>query len=482
MAVDGPGGEEAGAESAVVAVLQAALAERDRQITELKEQIKVLTEKLNQNSKNSHRPPSSDGPGRGSNEARKPKSNKKRGGQPGHRGNYRQLLPLESVDKVIDFYPEVCLGCAVALAKVPDAKAYRYQQLEIVNHRPQLTEYRRHQVRCERCGARTRAAYDAQIPSSAFGPNLTAVVGMLTGVYHLSRRKAQRILFELFGISISLGALSTLEHRTSEALKPAYEKAKQAVEQAAVKNADATPWLNLSQLVCLWVVASLEATAFSIVPNGSYKEAWPVFNKKEPSEQVGILGSDRAPVFALLWRMDHRQICWAHLTRKFISFSERDGPAGSTGRELRGYAALVFHYWYAFKVGYFTRAELKSWLCPVQRHFERALMRAASAGIPRLSRSCENMLAHREALWNFVEHEGVEPTNNHAERELRAFVLWRKGCFGSQSERGARFAERLMTVAHTARKQGKRVFDFISSSVTAYVDGLTSPQLIESVS
>ncbi len=240
--------------------------------------------------------------------------------------------------------------------------------------------------------------------------------------------------------------------------------------------------MNLSRLVCLWVMASSEATAFSIVPNGSHKEARPVFNNKEPSEQVGILGGDRAAVLVLLWRMAYRQICWAHLIRKFIAFSERDGPARSIGRELKGYALLVFYYWHSFREGYFTRAELKSQFCSVQSNFERALKRAASAGIPRLSRSCESMLAHREALWNFVEHEGVEPTNNHAERELRAFVLWRKGCFGSQSERGARFAERLMTVAHTARKQGKRVFVFISRSVTAYVNGLTPPQLIDLVS
>lgn len=481
MAVDGPGGEEAGADSALVAALRAEIAKRDEVIARLEKQLKVLTEKLNQNSKNSHRPPSSDSPGRKADEPQKPKSDKKRGGQPGHRGNYRQLLPSASVDKVEDFFPEVCLGCAGALPEIPDAKAYRYQQLEIVDHRPHLTEYRRHQVRCEGCGTRTRAAHNSQIPSSAFGPNLTAVAGMLTGVYHLSRRKAQQILFELFGISISLGALSTLERRTSEALKAAYEEAKRAVDQAAVKNADATPWLILSRLVCLWVMASAKATAFSIVPNGSHKEARPVFNNKEPSEQFGILGGDRAAVLVLLWRMAYRQICWAHLIRKFIAFSERDGPARSIGRELKAYALLVFFYWHSFRDGHLTRAELRSQFCPVQSNFERALKRAASAGIPRLSRSRESMLAHREALWNFVEHEGVEPTNNHAERELRAFVLWRKG-FGSQSERGARFAERLMTVAHTARKQGKRVFVFISRSVTAYVNGLTPPQLIDPVS
>jgi transposase len=126
-----------------------------------------------------------------------------------------------------------------------------------------------------------------------------------------------------------------------------------------------------------------------------------------------------------------------------------------------------------------TRDELQIWLRPVQRELEGALVRAVSADIPRLSGSCEDMLAHRGALWTFVERDDVDPTNNHAERELRAFVLWRKGSFGTQSERGERFAERMMTVAHTARKQGRAVLDFLASSVTAHLDGAPPPSLIE---
>jgi transposase len=115
---------------------------------------------------------------------------------------------------------------------------------------------------------------------------------------------------------------------------------------------------------------------------------------------------------------------------------------------------------------------------PIRREFELTLERAVLDEIPRLSGSCADILAYREALWTFVTHDGVKPTNNHAGCELRAFVLWRKASFGSQSERGERFAERLMTVAHTARKQGKAVLDFIVRSVKAHLDGTTPPQLL----
>ena len=97
-----------------------------------------------------------------------------------------------------------------------------------------------------------------------------------------------------------------------------------------------------------------------------------------------------------------------------MSFSERDGPAGTLGRELLDCAALVFEYWHGFKDGQLTRDELAIWMRPLQLRLEAVLERAAAADIARLSGSCADILAHREALWTFVSHEGVEPTNNHA--------------------------------------------------------------------
>lgn len=464
-----------------VAELERALAERDAEIAALRAQVAQLgklvtelSEKLNQNSRNSHLPPSSDGPGAGSRGAPTPKkneSNRKRGGQKGHRGAHRELMA--PVDEFFDLFPEVCLGCGANLPEVLDADARRYQQVELRDHRRHVTEYRRHEVECPRCGASTQAAYDpSRIPAFAFGPCLTAVVGLLTGVYHLSRRKAQRLLLELFDISVSLGALSAMERRASEALATAYDEAKREVRHAGVKHTDATSWSRSGALMSLWTIASVTATVYRIFANGARDTVRPFFGRRR-----GILVSDRASVFTF-WRMIYRQICWAHLIRKFIAFSERDGPAGEIGRELLGYAKLVFEYWQGFKDGVLTREELISWMGPVRREFELALARAAIADIPRLSRSCANMLAHREALWSFVKRDGVEPTNNEAERALRAFVLWRKGSFGTQSERGERFAERLMTVAETARKQGKAVLEFITQSVRARLDGMEPPKLI----
>jgi transposase len=165
--------------------------------------------------------------------------------------------------------------------------------------------------------------------------------------------------------------------------------------------------------------------------------------------------------------MEKRQICWSHLIRHFISFAERDGPAGAFGRELLDYAGIIFEYWHDYQDGKLSRQELAARMAPVRQQTEVALARAVAAGIKGLSGSFADILTHRYALWTFVDVAGVEPTNNHAERELRAFVLWRKRSFGTQSERGNLFAERLMTIAATSRKQNKNVLAFLTACCEA---------------
>ena len=179
--------------------------------------------------------------------------------------------------------------------------------------------------------------------------------------------------------------------------------------------------------------------------------------------------------------MESRQICFAHLLRKFVSFSERDGPVGAFGQQLLDYTGIVFEYWHAYKAGKLSRERLVAWMVPVRKQMEALLEQAVAANIKGLSGSCADILAHRLALWTFVDTEGVEPTNNHAEREIRAFVLWRKRSFGTQSDRGNTFAENLMTVAHTARKQNKHVLAFLTECCEAQREKKPAPSLFDAV-
>lgn len=460
------------------------VAERDQQVAELKAQVEALmkkveelTEQLRRNSTNSHLPPSSDGPGATSRGVRPPKKRKgtkrKQGGQKGRRGSRRQLLPPERVHEFVNHFPDACERCASELSPETDADAQRYQLVDLRDGALHVTEHRRHTVRCERCGRSTIAAYDHEaIPLSPFGPGLVTGVAMLTGVYHLSRREAQRLLRDFFRLKVSVGAISSMEARASKALISAVEEARRDVEAAPVKHADATSWLLAGITMSLWTLSTALTTFYRIFEDGRRKTIKTMFGNL-----IGILVSDRASVFGF-WEMALRQICWAHLLRAFISFAQRDGPVGAFGRELLDCAALVFEYWHGFKKGLLTREELSAWMRPVQRQFEATLRRAVAADHKRLSGSCADILAHREALWTFVVHEGVEPTNNLAERDLRPLVLWRKRSHGCRSERGLRFAERIMTVAQTLGKRGKHVFEFVREAVTAHLEGRPQPSLL----
>jgi transposase len=299
-------------------------------------------------------------------------------------------------------------------------------------------------------------------------------VALLTGVYHLSRRKTVSLLWDLLGVRISLGAVSSIEQRVSEAVAPAVEEAWDRVLEAKVKHTDGTSWLQAGVMLSLWTIATSLVTVFKVIANGQRATLkTELFTKLR-----GILVSDRAKALKF-WAMEKRQICWAHLLRKFISFSERDGPAGAIGRELIEYTGIVFEYWSDYKAGKVSRKQFRAWMVPVRVQFEALLERAMAADIKGLSGSCADILEHRAALWTFVDRHGVEPTNNHAERELRAFVLWRKRSFGSQSERGNRFAERLMTIAHTARKQNKNVLAFLAACCEPRSDETPTPSLFD---
>ena len=473
---------ESAAKDARIADLEAKLAERDariavleQQVAALMKQVAELTEKLGRNSGNSSAPPSSDSPDeRRKRNERKKSSGRKRGGQKGHGGAHRELLAPEQVDEVVDLYPPECESCWKPLPKVPDPSPKRYQQTEIPPIKPHTKEWRRHTVRCPDCGYKTCAPYDErEIPASPFGPRLMAIMALFTGIYHLSRRKTVGLLFDVLGVQVSLGALSAVEARVSDAVQPAVDAAWKKVGEADVKHTDGTSWYQAGVMMSLWTIATTAATVFKIVTDGSKATLAPLYGALH-----GILVSDRAKALNF-WAMDRRQICWAHLLRKFVSFSERDGPAAAFGHQLLDYTGIVFDYWHDFKAGKLSRETFVAWMAPVRAQMETTLAQAVASGTAGLSGSCADILDHEAALWTFVDRDGVEPTNNHGERELRAFVLWRKRSFGTQSARGNVFAENLMTIAHTARKQKKSVLAFLIDCLEARDDQTAMPSLFD---
>lgn len=458
---------------AALATEQARSAQLEARVAQLEKDLAKALELLGRNSGNSNNPPSSDPPSSKKSKKKRLK-NPRRGGQKGHTGSHRELLPPEQVSEVVDLFPSECSSCWKSLPQVPDEFPRRHQQTDLKPLAAQTTEWRRHAVVCPDCGYRTRAKYDADvIPRLSFGPRLMAVVALLTGVYHLSRRQTVRLLRELLGVGMSLGSVSAIENRVSDAVEPAVDEAMDSARGAAVKHADGTTWLRSGSLLSLWVVATTAVTVFKVLPNGQKATL-----RDELFGRVrGILVSDRATALKF-WAMERRQTCWAHLVRKFVSYSERAGPAGKLGAELLEYTSLLFAYWSQFRKGQLSRETLVERMAPVRLQLEAVLERLVSAEVLGVSGSCADILAHREALWTFVERSGVEPTNNHAERELRGLVMWRRRSFGSQSERGTHFAARMMTVAHTARKQGLEILEFLEACCAPRCVGAAAPSLL----
>jgi len=163
------------------------------------------------------------------------------------------------------------------------------------------------------------------------------------------------------------------------------------------------------------------ATVFKILPNGRSDTLRRLYGKLR-----GILVSDRATALNF-WAMERRQICWAHLLRKFVSLEERAGPAGDLGRELLEYTGVLFRYWHDYRDGKLGRNMLRAWMAPVRQPFEALLERAVAAQLEGVSGSCADMLDHRAALWTFVDHDGVEPTSQVGDR--RGGVQERPICF-----------------------------------------------------
>src|ERR671916_1723235 len=144
---------------------------------------------------------------------------------------------------------------------------------------------------------------------------------------------------------------------------------------------------------------------------------------------------------------------------------DRGGQAEPIGRWVLAEIERLFARWHRFRTGEFDRSELRRRLIPLQARLGRLLRRGQENPDRKVAALCRELTKWWAALWTFSRVDGVEPTNNVAERALRPAVLWRKGSFGSDSEAGSRFVERLLTVVATCRQQGRGLLDFLVAAV-----------------
>lgn len=471
----------------VVGTLLERLERLERQYEELKAENQLLKEQVKQNSQNSSKPPSQD-LGKGFKPKEKAPGKKKAGGQPGHEGHERRLYPIEQCQSVKDYYPDTCIDCGEPLTG-QDKEPYRVQIVELPKVVPVVSEHRFHALCCSQCGSYTRAWDEGIINGSGYGERVAAQVGVLSGQYRQSHRMVQELLRELFGVEISVGSINRLRQETSAALAGVVEAAHRYVQAQPCVNVDETSFAQgngdgqnpTGHKGWLWVMVTPLVSYFSVFLGRSQQMCERLLGEGFS----GYVSSDRFSAYNGL-SLDKRQLCWAHLKRDFTRIAERTGVSGQLGEALLGQHQQLFELWHRVRDGTVNRREFATLVAPIQQQIQTLLSEGAGYAIAqgektplaKTVRTCQQLLKVEPALWTFVTTEGIEPTNNAAERALRPAVLWRKTSFGSQSEVGSLFVSRMLTVVTTLRAQNRPVLDYLVEACHAAREGLPAPSLL----
>ena len=454
-----------------ICTLEAHVTVLEDAIQRLEATVQHLTERLQQDSRNSSRPPSSDPPQAQGRRPRGP-TGRQPGGQPGHEGHARALVPVEQVDAVVSVKPEHCRRCQQPL-QGEDPQPQRHQVTEIPPVKPVVTEYQLHQLLCSACGAMTRAEVPSGVPLGGFGPRLQAITALCTGAYHLSKRTTQNVLEHLFGVALGLGTVANLEQATTQALAEPVAEARAYVQGQTAAYLDETGWREGRQRAWLWTAVTAGVTVFVVRLSRGAKVAQELLGERF----WGYLVTDRWSAYTWYptWR---RQVCWAHLLRDIEAMMGRGGRSQEIGEALRAQVRLMFQGWHRVRDGTLAHTSFAHYMRPIRREVERLLEAGQTCGVPKTEGTCREILRVRQALWTFVRHAGVAPTNNAAERAIRPGVLWRKGSFGTQSAEGSRFVETMMTVVATLKQQHRHVLDYMTAACEAAPHGQTVPSLL----
>jgi transposase len=444
----------------------------DRRIQQLETRVEKLERELKKSSRNSSRPPSSDPP---SSPARsKDRSGRKRGAQDGHEGHGRPLLPAWAVEEVIEHWPARC-GCGHLFSKqerVPVGDPARHQVEELPPINVRVIEHHCQRLHCPECGAPSRAELPVEVAKSSFGSRLEAAVATLSVRNRVSREDAVELCEELFGARISSGTVDAIIGRTAEALSEPHEDLLAALRRSRALNMDETGWRTAGERRALWGLFDRDHAYLSIERDRHEDRA-----KDLLADTEAVVTSDRWWAYAHL-PLRRRQLCWAHLRRDFKAHAEglaAEKEFGETGLEL---CERAFWAWEVFAHTH-DRRELRRTIRTLQRQY-KPLVRSFAARRARNKRCrgmARNLLKVWPALWTFASHEGVQPTNNHAERGLRSAVIYRKLSLGSQSEEGELRTARLFSAHATCRLQRRSLFAYLSDAIAAHARGDPAPLL-----
>jgi transposase len=463
------------------------IAESEKQIADLERQLKLRR----QNSTTSSKPPSSDGLAgeprqRGS---KRKKGRRKPGGQPGHRGRWREPVPAERVNEVIEIFPPRCRHCKHRFPgrgpkPAVEGEPRRHQVTELPPIEAHITEYQCQRALCPECGKATQAALPKEAAGN-FGPQLTALIAYLTVVCRMPRRVVLELIGQVLGIQLSLGSVQNSWEEASEAVaEPCAELERQLPDQPVV-NSDETGYRTNGEKRWLWAMVAPGFVFYKIALSRGAE----VLVQLLGAAFAGVLCSDRCPSY-LKYHKGAAQFCWAHFKRNVLGVLEiaKTTDAERFCRDLLALHARLFRLWHRFRDGPgarhgpIDRQQLILKSIPLEKKFFALADRYADSDDKDVRNLATALLKNFERFFTFLYEEGVEPTNNSVERALRCAVQWRKISFGSRSPEGEVAVARLLTVARTCQMQGQPPLAYLSAAIQAHRSAQPVTQLLKTAS
>lgn len=440
------------------------------QISLMQKEISDLKDKLNKNSKNSSKPPSTD------QKLNLPSQSSKK--RKGHKGITRFLFPKEKIDKTIKCIHEKCPHCGSKSIKelsIPEI----LQQIELPEAKAIITEYILKKYQCLCCNSKSFASLPKGVPNSAFGPKLMGLIATLTGVFHLAKREAIQLITDLYEIDIGLGSIPNIEERVSNALDPIYHRIHNFILKSKyTKHFDETGWRDSGNRNFAWITSCSKA-AFYFINKHRNREVFKKLIKKEDLKRMPAV-TDRYAVYNIIGK--NHQYCFAHLIRDFKFYAERDGPDKKIGESLENKLRKICKIHRRYKKGKISLKKRNRLINFSKKRVKFWLEHGDANGSEKLYKLCEKLLCNFERLWVFLKIPDMDPTNNLAERDLRKLVIWRKKSYGTRSNRGKRFVERITTVSQTLRKNKKNVLKFIQNVIISFYKSDNLPLIDSEIS
>jgi len=456
---------------AQLATVTAELTAVTAELTAARAEIVELRAKVGKNSQNSSKPPSTDLPG-----SRPPKGKRgkrrKRGAQPGHLGRF--AAAPDHVDHVKQYRAPKCKHCRAGLASgKPVGTVVNHYVYELPEIRPTVTDHQCLDVQCANCGHVTPAELPAGVPTGQYGPSVQAMTALMRGELRQSMRQTSAVMTQILHVPMSTGMVAKTQDQVSRALEEPFNEALDHAQRSDRAYADETGWRENKKKAWLWVSVTAVVTVF-LVRVGRGKQ---VAKELLGEAFSGILITDRWASYNWV-DAARRQLCWSHLKRDFTSFLDYGLEAKRLGEKLLAERRKLFRLWHRVRDGTMTRTELQLASQSPRRRILSLLDEGEGLSSKKVSGMCREMLKLKAAFFTFIDVEGVEPTNNTAERAVRFAVLMRKGCFGSDSAKGSRFIERFLTARATLRAQNRDLYTYLKVACAAALGGTAAPSLL----